>query len=71
MNKQITIVILLFEENISTVLECLKSIKDFKIIIVDNAGDQNKKKEITSRFNIYKYIDLRYKDQIVVRERRV
>ena len=56
MNKQITIVILLFEENISTVLECLKSIKDFKIIIVDNAGDQNKKKEITSRFNIYKYI---------------
>ena len=56
MNKQITIVILLFEENISTVLECLKSIKDFKIIIVDNAGDQTKKKEITSRFNIYKYI---------------
>ena len=52
---EITIIIVLFEEETSLVLRCLKNIKNFKIIIVDNAGNISLKKKIEEQFKIYKY----------------
>ena len=55
MNNKITIIILIFEENLDVILKCIKSVENFKIIIVDNAGDNKRKKKITDCFNIHKY----------------
>ena len=44
MNNKITIIILIFEENLDIILKCIKSVENFKIIIVDNAGDNKRKK---------------------------
>ena len=55
MNDKITIIILIFEENLDVILKCIKSVENFKIIIVDNAGDNKRKKKITNCFNIHKY----------------
>ena len=55
-SNEITIVILLYEEKINLVLQCLENIKKYKIIIVDNANNISLKKEIEKKFNIYKYI---------------
>ena len=46
----------LYEEKVSLVFQCLKNIKNYKIIIIDNAGDANLKKKIEEKFRIYKYI---------------
>ena len=54
--NEITVTIVLYKENINLVSKCLENIKNFKIIIVDNAGDDNLKKEIEKKFKIYKYI---------------
>ena len=54
--NEITIVILLYKEKTSLVFKCLENIKNFKIIIVDNAGNTYLKKEIEEKFQIYKYI---------------
>ena len=35
--EEITIVIVLYRESINLLSECLKSIKGFKVIIIDNA----------------------------------
>ena len=55
MSNKITIIILIFEENLNTILKCIKSVKNFKIIIVDNSGNKKRKEAITKKFNIYKY----------------
>ena len=55
MNNKITIIILIFEENLNTILKCIKSVKNFKIIIVDNSGNKKRKEAITKSYNIYKY----------------
>lgn len=54
--NEITITIVLYEENIVSVTKCLKNLKNFKIIIVDNAGNYKLKKEIEEKFKIEKYI---------------
>ena len=54
--NEITIIIVLYEEKTNLVFQCLKNIKNFKIIIVDNAGNISLKKKIEEKFNIYKYI---------------
>ena len=56
MEKEITIVIVLYEEKLDLIFRCLENIKNFKIIIVDNAGNLSLKKQIEKRFKIYKYI---------------
>ena len=56
MQKEITVVIVLYEEKLDLVLKCLERIKNFKIIIVDNAGNISLKKKIEEKFRIYKYI---------------
>ena len=56
MKNDISIIILLYEENWNTLLKCLDSVKNFKIIIVDNSGNKKRKKIIEKKFTIYKYI---------------
>jgi len=54
--KSITIVIVLFKESFEIINKTLEHIKDFKLIIIDNANNHNLKKKITKKFQIYKYI---------------
>ena len=53
--NEITIIIILYEEKIDLVLQCLENIKNFKIIIVDNAGNISLEKKIKEKYEIYKY----------------
>ena len=55
-NKEITIQIVLFEESANLVLQCLNNLEDFKVIIVDNKGDQKLKIILKNKFQIFKYI---------------
>ena len=43
--SEITITIVLYEEKTNLVFQCLENIKNFKIIIVDNAGNISLKKK--------------------------
>ena len=54
--NEITIIIVLYEEKLQLVLRCLENLKNFKIIIVDNANDISLKREIEKNYRIYKYI---------------
>ena len=45
MQKEITIVMVLYKEKLDLVFKCLERIKKFKIIIVDNAGNISLKKK--------------------------
>jgi len=54
--KEITIVIVLYEEEFSLINQCLENIKNFNIIIIDNAGNKKLKKKIKKNYNILKYI---------------
>jgi len=54
--NNITIIIILYEEDSSIVFRCLNNIKNFKIIIVDNAGNINLKKKVEENYKIFKYI---------------
>ena len=56
LNNELTIVIVLYEEEANLLLKCLENIKNFKIIIVDNAGNIHLKNKIKEKFEIYKYI---------------
>ena len=56
MQKEITVVMVLYKEKLDLVFRCLENIKNFKIIIVDNAGNISLKKKIEEKFRIYKYI---------------
>ena len=56
MSDEITVIILLYEENLDTIYNCIKPIKNFKIIIVDNSNDKERKNKILKEFKIYKYI---------------
>ncbi len=55
LNEELTILIILYEEKLEIIKKCLNQLKDFKIIIIDNANDKNLKNEIVSNFKIYKY----------------
>ena len=65
--NEITIIIILYEEKTDLVLQCLENIKNFKIIIVDNAGNASLKNEIEAKFKIYKYI-LNFSSILFLRE---
>jgi GT2 family glycosyltransferase len=54
--NEITIIIVLYEEEINLISRCLENIKNYKIIIVDNAGNISLKKKIEEKYKIYKYI---------------
>ena len=54
--KNLTILIILYQENIDVVKKCLDQLKKFKVIIIDNANDANLKNKLTEDYNIQKYI---------------
>ena len=54
--KELTIIIILFEEKKDLLFKCLENIKNFKIIIIDNAGNSNLKLEVEKNFDTQKYI---------------
>jgi len=54
--NELTIIIVLYEEEKNLVFQCLENIKNFKIIIVDNAANMFLKKNIEEKYKIYKYI---------------
>ena len=54
--NEITIIIVLYEEKEQLVLRCLESLKNFKIIIVDNANNSSLKKKVERNYKIHKYI---------------
>ena len=54
-NQKLSILIILYEENLEIINKCLENIKDFKIIIIDNANNKLLKDEIVKKFKIYKY----------------
>ena len=54
--NELTIIIILYEEKIDLVFKCLENIKNFKIIIVDNANNISLKKKVKEKFQIYKYL---------------
>ena len=55
MNKKLSILIILYEENFEVIEKCLSKIDEYKIIIIDNANDQSLKDKIIKNFRIYKY----------------
>ncbi len=55
MENKVTVVILIYEENLDVIYECLKSIKNFKIIIIDNANNAKRRDKIQKDFKIDKY----------------
>jgi len=54
--QSITIQIVLYEESKEMVFKCLDKLKNFKIVILDNAGNYKLKEEILKNFNISKYL---------------
>ena len=56
MINNLTIVIVLYQEKLELIRACLKIIKNFKIIIVDNDNNIEVKEKIISEFLIHKYI---------------
>ena len=56
LNEEITIQIVLYEENINLIYKCLKNLKDFNVILVDNSGNKKLKLKIEKNFQIFKYI---------------
>ena len=39
-NENLSILLILYEENFNTVSKCLENLKDFKVIIIDNGDDK-------------------------------
>ena len=54
--QNITITIVIYQESLAMISSCLKNLINFKIIIIDNAGNKKLKDEIKKKFTIYKYI---------------
>ena len=54
--NEITIIIILYEEKERLVLQCLENLKNFKIIVVDNANNLALKRQVEKNYKIFKYI---------------
>tara|TARA_B110000483_G_scaffold184444_1_gene218152 strand:- start:186 stop:1064 length:879 start_codon:yes stop_codon:yes gene_type:complete len=54
--KEITIVLVLYEEEFKLINQCLENIKNFNIVIIDNAGNKRLKQKINKKFDITKYV---------------
>ena len=53
---ELTVTIVLFEEEECLVFECLENIKNYKIIIIDNAGNSLLRLKVEEKYKIHKYI---------------
>ena len=49
MKNEITIIILIFEEELDIIYKCLNSVKNFEIIIIDNSNDISRKEKILEK----------------------
>ena len=54
--KDLTIQIVLYEEDKKMIFNCLNNLKNFKIIILDNSANKKLKDEILENFKIERYI---------------
>ena len=54
--KEVTVIIVLYEEKLDFVLKSIENIKNFKIVIIDNAGNKILKKQVEEKFRIHKYV---------------
>ena len=54
--NELTIIIVLFEEKKELLFKCLHNIKNFKVIIIDNAGNSELKSQVQEEFVIQHYI---------------
>ena len=45
--ENLSILIILYQENIDVVKKCLDQLKKFKVIIIDNANDKDLKNKLT------------------------
>ena len=54
--NDLTIIIVLYQEKLELIQSCLKNIKNFKIIIIDNDNNLKIKNKIIKEFKIQKYI---------------
>ena len=53
--QNLTILIILYQENINIIRKCLDQLKNLKIIIIDNANDTKLKKKISKEYSIHRY----------------
>ena len=53
---KITVVLVLFEEEFTLIDRCLDNIKNFDIVIIDNAGNRELKETIQKKYQISEYI---------------
>ena len=56
LSEEITIQIVLYEENIDLICKCLNNLKDFNVTIIDNSGNKKLKLKIEENFQNIKYI---------------
>ena len=54
--NELTVIIVLFEEKKDLLFKCLNNIKNFKVIIIDNAGNSELKSQVQKEFTIHHYI---------------
>ena len=54
--NELTIIIVLFEEKKELLFSCLENVKNFKVIIIDNADNTDLKLQVEKKFSIHKYI---------------
>ena len=53
---ELTIQIVLYEENKELIFKCLENLKNFKILILDNSNNKKLKGQILNKFDIKEYI---------------
>ena len=56
LKNNLSILIILYEENYEIINKCLEQIREFKIIIIDNANDKSLKNKILEKFKVHNYI---------------
>ena len=56
MINDLTIIIVLYQEKLELIRSCLKNIKNFKIIIIDNDNNNEIRNKINTEFSIQRYI---------------
>jgi GT2 family glycosyltransferase len=54
--NELTIQIVLYEENKELIFKCLENLKNFKVLILDNSNNKKLKEQILNKFNIKEYI---------------
>ena len=54
--KELTIQIVLYEENKELIFKCLENLKNFKVLILDNSNNRKLREQILNKFHIKEYI---------------